>query len=80
MGSGFWVLASGVWGFGFLVHDVGPARRKEDQASRKYFLLPRSTSYLLEAALLVPRLHRRLSPPNFGLLGIKDTHRRRVLR
>ena len=59
LGFGFWGLGLEVWGFGFLILGVGPARRKEDQASRKcflevvpvsskYSLLPRSTSYLLE--------------------------------
>jgi len=84
LGFGIWGLGLEVWGFGFLILGVGPARRKEDQASRKcflevppisstYFLLPRSSA----AGPMPP------PPPvsaKQGLLETKDTHRRRVLR
>ena len=88
LGFGVWGLGFGVSSFGFRVsgfgfrfsgfwlrvHGSGPARRKEDQASRKYFLevLPTS-SKLLEVALLLPRLSHRLPPTQAGFQGSRFT-------
>jgi hypothetical protein len=63
---GFWVLGFGMGGLGFRISGAWCRTGEEKGGPGVAEVLHGGTSYFLEAALLLPRLRRRLSPPYVG--------------